>query len=191
MIEVYQADHRAQGLSELPSYQRQKAIESFVAGFCKIIQHLEDDIYALKVEGLIQNAVGAQLDQYAFLGEKRDGLDDDEYRRLLLASIPAWRSSGKPDELITIGKILLDSEIIGPLYFQLGGPGYSLQFVTEYVPSALARGRIRTVLQRCKPAGITQELILAPPGAFVFGDIDGLDESDGMGFDDGALSSIL
>ena len=54
-------------------------------------------------------AIGVQLDEIGdIVGQDRNGLDDDDYRRYLFARIATNRSAGKRSDLITISKLILN-----------------------------------------------------------------------------------
>lgn len=70
---------------------------------------LEAVFYALLVERTIYAAVGAQLDQIgAIVGQPRQGLDDDTYRRYILARVAANSSDGLVEDLIAVTRLVLN-----------------------------------------------------------------------------------
>ena len=63
-------------------------IEGFVRACLEEVQELEDASYDVLVLSLLENAEGAQLDQWGELvDEPRDGLADDEYRNIISARL--------------------------------------------------------------------------------------------------------
>ena len=132
-------------------------------------------------------AVGAQLDQLgAIVGQARGGLDDDVYRRYIVARISTNASQGRFEDLITIAVLVL---------------GDSMPWVIDIHNEGTATCRIRvaaepldddtgailsTFMQLAKVAGVrlvTEWSTVPVADAFTF---DG-----GPGFDNGHLASDL
>lgn len=77
------------------------------------IQQLENTWMALLTERRIDNAVGAQLDLLGkMVGQKREGRDDDIYRRFIRARIATNNSDGLVEDEIKVTKLVLDDESV-------------------------------------------------------------------------------
>lgn len=74
-------------------------------------QGLEDALQQLYTERGIDTAVGAQLDLVgAIVGQPRNGLDDDDYRRLVSARSVVNRSDGAIERIIKVTRLVIDDE---------------------------------------------------------------------------------
>lgn len=85
-----------------------KNIEKLVAAFALPAQGVEDMLWDLFTLRSVLEAVGAQLDVIGkIVGQPRNGLDDDLYRRYILARISVNRSRGVASDLIRITRLVL------------------------------------------------------------------------------------
>jgi hypothetical protein len=104
----YYADHEARALSKMAS---QFPRDGTVAGLVRVAagrwQAVEDAFFGLIDAFNLETATGAQLLVLGRLvGQEKGGLDDDTYRLYIKARIAANRSSGTPEELINIARLL-------------------------------------------------------------------------------------
>src|SRR5579862_9413233 len=106
-------DHVAQALSRLAQQYRGKPrLAGMVAVLGKQIQEIEDMLFSILGE-TIDLSVGAQLDVLGrIVGEKRLGDGDANYRLRIKARILLNVSSGAPEELLAIFR-LLTSDVQG------------------------------------------------------------------------------
>lgn len=82
--------------------------EKFVATLATPFQSLELVLQQLLVERSIDTAIGAQLDIIGkIVGQPRNGLDDDTYRRYCRARIAANKSDGTVENLITVTDLVI------------------------------------------------------------------------------------
>lgn len=105
-------DHAAEAYGRLLHQFKDKPnLVALLAIFMRQFDELEAAIYALLVERTIYAAVGAQLDQIgAVVGQPRNGMDDDTYRRYILARVAANNSDGLVEDLIDITRLILNSD---------------------------------------------------------------------------------
>ncbi len=72
-------------------------------------QGIEDAFQQLLTERGINDSIGAQLDQVgALVGQPRNGLADEDYRRYCRAKILTNKSCGELERLIKISRLILD-----------------------------------------------------------------------------------
>jgi len=157
-------DHVPRALSRLAQQYRGKPkLAGTVTVLAKQIQEIEDMLFSILAE-TVDQAVGAQLDVLGrIVGEERLGDPDSNYRLRIKAGILLNVSSGTPEELLAIFR-LLTSDL----------PGAVVQFEEQY-PAALVvrilRVRINSpstfagILQAAKDAGVRALLELSSGGS--------------------------
>jgi len=95
-------------------------IEALVAALAQQNQDLEDALYELLTQRWLSAAVGVQLDGIGqIVGESRLGKDDATYKLHIAARILINLSTGTPEELIAIVRLLI-------------GAGKTIEYVPEY-----------------------------------------------------------
>ncbi len=158
-------DQVARALSRLAQQYRGKPrLAGMVIVLAKQIQEIEDMLFSI-LDETVDHAVGAQLDVLGrIVGEERLGDSDANYRLRIKAGILLNVSSGTPEELLAIFR-LLTSDL----------PGAVVQFEEQY-PAALVVRILRVtiaspstfagILQAAKDAGVRAllELSGAPSG---------------------------
>lgn len=130
-------------------------------------QGFEDTIHAQLTGGTLDNAIGADLDQWGELvGELRGALlQDDQYRPFVQARILANRCDGTPDKLLEVFKL-----VTGPTlkveFLNLHPAGLILTtFRREWMTEPVRR-RVRRTMESIAPAGRTFELWEAIAGSW-------------------------
>lgn len=105
-------DHETQALARLKEqFQSSDNVRSLVSAFAAPSQDVEDALWQLLVERSVDEAVGAQLDAIGSLvGQARNGLDDDDYRRYVRARISANRSNGTVEDILKVARLIVDDE---------------------------------------------------------------------------------
>lgn len=84
-------------------------IRSLVCALATPAQAVDDALEQLLTERGVNVAAGAQLDVLGkIVGQDRDGLSDDIYRRYIRARIATNKSQGEPSDLILIARLILD-----------------------------------------------------------------------------------
>ena len=105
-------DHVDQGLARVP-YQMQDKPKfiALLTIFLERWQDLEDAFWDLFVNRYLDTAFNDQLDILGFIvGQPRNGLEDEEFRRYIRARIAANKSNGTLEELIHIAKLIIGDD---------------------------------------------------------------------------------
>ena len=115
-------------LDRLTQQFRDKAnIVAFVTALATPAQALEDALQQLLTQRTIYTATGATLDALGKLvGQARNGLADDDYRRYIAARVRANSSDGLPEQLIAICRLVVDDDIVSYTYRNLGVAAYEI-----------------------------------------------------------------
>lgn len=102
-------DHVQQGLDRLPEQLKGKTnFEDFLSIFLEPWQKLEDAWWDLFTLRRLDTAFGIGLDVLGYIvGQSRNGLEDETYRRYIRARIAANRSNGTIPELINIAELII------------------------------------------------------------------------------------
>lgn len=106
-------DHVAEMIARLPGQFRTKTdepnrVERLLTALGGSVQDLWQVMQAVLLLRTIESAAGAQLDVLGrIVKERRDGLDDDTYRRRVRARIAVHRSRGTVEDLITITRLVV------------------------------------------------------------------------------------
>jgi hypothetical protein len=156
---VQKTDYEVAAGDLLTGQMRKTVATALAKVFAKQIQDFENAAAAVFSGRTIDSAIGKQLDGLgALVGEARNGLDDDTYRLRIRARIKLNISSGTPDEIIDLFKLLTAAGTVPtiteyqPAFFVLSLEGTS---ATESVATGEELGRI---LQKAKPAGVGANL---------------------------------
>lgn len=104
-------DHVAQSKARLrEQYKNVPEIVALIDSWTGQIQELEDIIFAMSVNRSVLQGEGVQLDLIGqILNVPRDARNDDDYRIALLAKIAQNVSSGTPEDVISIFKLITES----------------------------------------------------------------------------------
>ncbi len=113
---AYISTHTADALLRLiDQYKDKPRMAAFVSAFTDRVQDIEDALYLTFFESAIADAVGAQLDVLGdVVGQKRQGMVDDEYRSFIYARIKVNRSDGKLEQLLEILSLILNGQDTPP-----------------------------------------------------------------------------
>lgn len=103
-------DHGAEAIDRLPQFLKDKPnLAAWLEVLCGPIQRIEDALIQLLTERAVDTAIGDQLDDLGtIVGQRRDGLADDDFRRYIRARIAANRACGLTDELLRIVRLIVD-----------------------------------------------------------------------------------
>lgn len=144
-------------------------------------QMVEDDMFDQLLDSFISNARGQTLDNIgSWRGEQRQGLNDSEYRRVLLSKRRVQLSNGELDTLLDIVAALSDDETPGA--FSAYPAAFRIQFTSDASDAFLVR--LKRMFGDAVKLGVGWELIRSEGSPFTF-------DVDGLGFDDGKLTEIL
>jgi len=92
-------------------YKGKPKIEALLASWVDELQEVEDVLFDLFDAFLLDNAVGDQLDFIGkMVGELRKNRSDADYRLFIKARIAINRSNGKPEEILSILRIVSDAD---------------------------------------------------------------------------------
>jgi len=90
------------------------------------LQAVEDVVEELFTERLLDNAEGAQLDDYGyFVGQPRLGLDDDAFRRLIKNKVAINNSNGEASVLVEALSVVIGEDVH---YFWCGPACYGVHY---------------------------------------------------------------
>ena len=96
-------------------YKGKPKIEALLASWVDELQEVEDVLFDLFDAFLLDNAVGDQLDFIGkMVGELRKNRSDADYRLFVKARIAINRSNGKPEEILSILRIVSDADARWP-----------------------------------------------------------------------------
>lgn len=133
-------------------------LEAFVRALAHGCQLLEDEIAARAMALGLDTANGADLDTLGeIVGERRDGLDDEDYRRFIAARLLARKCLGTPDELVAILELVAAPCVA--VHFDMFAAGFRLYFGRTLPLADEMLGRVRRFMVAVKPAGVTMLLV--------------------------------
>jgi len=107
---VHKTDHTQEGLARLiHQYADKPRIKLLLQIYLDQIQTCENAIFSLIDNANLDNATGWLLAALGkILVQPNPGLSDANYRTLLRARVKVLRSDGKPEELLTILRLILN-----------------------------------------------------------------------------------
>lgn len=109
----------------LHQYQGDPYFAGLLTSYTNRIQELEDAIWEVIYNRLLENAIGVQLDQIGKLvGRGRNGYSDSDYLIAIRGQIRINRSCGTPEDILAITSLSV-------------GPGYSFALRESYPGSFL------------------------------------------------------
>lgn len=185
-------DHQARALATLLSqWGGAVKLKALLAALIERVQELDDDAWAMIAGRMLATAEGAQLDILGqIVGQRREGLADDDFRRLIEVRIQANLARGRVTALLQIASTLVGAPVTyrqaGLGFNQFGipdsqnqGAAFRLSWEVDAISEDMVR-ILRRILSEIVPLGVGWEAVDARPGAFRF-DV-------GDGFDNGILS---
>lgn len=156
----------------------QTDVQLLVAAFAAPAQDVENALQQLLLQRWIDTAVGVQLDQLGeIVGQSRQGLDDDDYRRFCRARILTNRSDGRFETLIAIALLVLN-EVGVTIRVTNEGTATCRVYATGTVTGDTAGAILATFMQLGVSGGVrvvTQWEDSAAAGIFRFDSGPGLD----------------
>lgn len=162
-------NHVEKALARLPGkLNGPEKISQLLSILSQESQNIEEAFWQLFTERGVDTAEGVTLDAIGNLvGQKRGGLDDDNYRRLVRARISVNRSKGKQSDILKIARSIIDDpnahlilETTGAAAATLTIEGIVLtndvaNFVIDFISDAVVAG-VRILLET--PVDIAEEL---------------------------------
>jgi hypothetical protein len=179
-------DHVLQAIANLVSdYDDATKVQDLVSVFVNEVQELENTFYDLITDRLLDTSVGAQLDTWGeIVGERRDGLTDDEFREFIRARILTNLAEGEIQRIITVLKTITQSTLVK---FQAN---YPAAFIVDYsrdgYTSDAFRERVRAQILSITPSGVGLKIVESNLNYFGFAD-----DPNALGFGDGEWSETV
>lgn len=158
-------DHEARALATLPeaSSQFERAL---VAAWARQMQRLEDALFVLVSQGMLDTATGVWLDDLgAIVGEPRERAEDEDYRLRVRARVLVNRSRGRGGDVLGIFALLTTQRLV---LVEEPPCGFTLRLASGPVAYA---GTLARILQLAKGAGIYAALYTlnaSPENTFTF-----------------------
>jgi hypothetical protein len=108
------ADHEAEMLDRLPQQDKGKANTAKLYGaIAPQFQDLEDALFDLLTLRTVETATGNALDVLGrIVGQPRDGLSDDDYRRFVRARIATNKSRGRSKDIYTVARLVINDDTV-------------------------------------------------------------------------------
>lgn len=162
---AYIPDHEELAWRRLLSQDQTKPrLVALLKAFGTVVQDAEDTLFDVLISRVLDDSTGAVLDRWgAIVGERRDGLGDEDYRRFVKARILVNIGDSTIDELIVIWQI-----ITGPShhvrYMPMHPAGYHMHVVRRSFMAETVRARVRRMMEQARPAGVTSEMVEAIVG---------------------------
>lgn len=137
-------------------------IKKMVTALITPFATLETALLALLTQRSVDTAIGAQLDVLGkIVGEVRNGLDDDDYRRYVRARVLANRSQGVSEDLIKIAVFILGVTTPGTIFIHtVSDASLILEIFNVAVTTAEAIA-LQDMLQDAVSAGV--RLVISYP----------------------------
>lgn len=159
-------------------------IEKLLACLCAPAQGIENALAQLLTQRTLDTAAGANLDVIgAIVGQPRNGLVDDDYRRYVRARIATNNSNGTTNNLIHIVKLILNITATGKIFVRaVQNATFILEVRDRAVTEAESRA-MHDMLCAATSAGIRIVIVYsrqALAGVFRF--------NSGPGFNNGHLA---
>ena len=173
--------HVVDGLANLLSqFSGKPRLTALVTAALEEVQRLENVAWDVYEGRLIENAVGHQLDVIGeIVGFPRNGLGDDEYRRIIQTAIQLNRHDGQADNALFIWSQLVD--VTNPVrYVQLGVAHFGFWWESDPLGDDDWLRYIAALMPRIAASGVSWELIESLEDGFIFDD-------DTRGFDLGKM----
>lgn len=148
-------DHVAIALGRLPQqFKDATKLQAFISAFMSESQALENAMQDLLTMRTLDNAVGAQLDVIGKkVGQARNGLDDDDYRRYCRARVAANRSNGVPEDLIKVAKAAT-ADALAKIIINNSGTAALILRVASVVSDDTAANTLLDLLHVAVSAGV-------------------------------------
>lgn len=181
---IHVHDHKDRARRDLLSqFQTKPRIVALVTGLAAGAQAMEDTLFDMATSRTLPSATGATLDQLgALVGQSRNGMEDRDYRRFILARTLANRCRCTADELIEIFELATDAdrvvaEELHPMTIRF--TAYRRTWMDDRVSRATRR-----IMSDVKRLGLSLVLIEALSEPFGFG-------AGALGFGAGQFSRII
>lgn len=153
MTITHNTAHAQAGLALLPSAIPSSGVEKLLVPILDQVQEIENALWDVYFYRQLDNAVDATLDMLGkIVGQLRNGLDDDDYRRYIRARIFSNKSNGTVEDLILIARLILNDPTAHVVIDQEGAAAVVVRIDRIAVPETLAETLI-SFLRTSKAAG--------------------------------------
>lgn len=153
-------------------------LEKLLIVLTRPAQELESVLYALYTDRTVERAIGTQLDVIGrIVGQPRNGMVNDDYRRYIRARIVANRSNGTIEDLILISRLILNDDSASVVVEYSGPASVIVRIEDVAVDDEIAEVLIG-FLRKAKAAGVRlvlQSSAVAPVDWLQF-DVDTWDD---------------
>lgn len=157
----YRDDVEQRAREVLISELQRPRIMALVDATARRVQELEDAALDLRLVLGLDDATGGWLDRLGrIVGETREGLDDQTYRRFVRARLAINASEGGVEELLSIGRALGGGTA---LYHPAYPAAYQLTLVTPTPSPASLDARLRQRITDATASGVGVALIIGSP----------------------------
>ena len=158
------------------------AVDAYIQGFSSLIQEIEDLHLEVRTALDIEVATGLFLDILGgWIGEPRGDLDDETYRRFILAKKDALRSLGTVSEIRRLTDTITEgSSVVLPAY----PARYRIEITVTQALGDLRVERLQRFLDIVSPAGVGRSAFEGNENFFRFDD-------NSRGLDKGELGRLL
>lgn len=158
---IQQVNHVTEGLADVPEPFRRKphflgALETLLAQ----VQDAEVMLWGLLQGSYFEQAEGDVLDDIygQLLNEPRGVMNDTQYKAVLRVKASVLRSTGTPDELMTITRALVDA--LDLVYLEYPAT-VEIEWSRSSFTDATMRAAIVRLLKMAAPAGVKMYLVEA------------------------------
>lgn len=179
---IYNPDHISEALNIILSQFRvEPRINALVRALVAGIQSLEDDLFNTLVGTPLEIAPSGTLDQWGvILDEPREGLDDNQYRSILVTKLSALRSNGSVHDVLKVW-LLLNPQAADAFFTSTYPAAYRLSVTSELAYDDTTRARIIRIIEGVRPAGVLAEYVEGSDDCFTF-------DEDDLGFDQAPMA---
>jgi hypothetical protein len=163
-------DHQTQALARLHEFHKNRTnIVAFINAITAPHQDIENAMWQLFTERTIDTAIGVQLDDIGtIVGQPRNGLSDDDYRRHIRAKISVSQSNGRVFDIIAVARAMLGDSTVEIEIDQTGTAAVVVRLTGTLITDTVADFLI-AFLRDTVAAGvrvILQHLQVAESGVF-------------------------
>lgn len=168
----------------LPRWRNGSTMRALVTAQAEEFQAVEDVLYQLYTDRLLEASAGAQLDDYGeIVNLNRIGRGDDEYRAAIKAKVAANKRGHLASVVGYVARVFFASSS-GGRYMPLYGAAFKVEVIPAGLLSVDHIAQGVQVLQQMAPAGVLLgEVVSATDNAFRF--------DTGPGFDVGDLGTRI
>lgn len=130
-------------------------ITLLLTALCGPVQDVENALAQLYAQRALDVAVGAQLDVLGkIVGQDRNGLSDDDYRRYIRARIAAHRSGGVPEDVLRVASLILNVATSGVLIVRDVEDATYILEVRDHAVDAATATALRDLTVAATSAGV-------------------------------------